>query len=183
MFNKSITLSFAALACSGLVLSAQAPSPATQPQPRPQTPSAATTRQSATTIVGCVYEEKDVPGRSPNIAEKAGVLEDYILAEVSPSSPSATPGAAATSGTAQLGTMYKLEHADDSKLKAVVGKRVEVTGRIDREAGDSTAPPAAAPTPSQADKAIGRDKIDLAEFEVASIKEVAGACPASAKAP
>jgi hypothetical protein len=182
MVNKSIGLSFAAAVCSGLVLSAQAPAPATQPQ-RPQPPTVASTQQAATTIVGCVYEEKDVPGRSPNIAEKAGVLEDYILAEIRPSAPTATPGAAATSGGSQLGTMYKLEHADDSKLKAVVGKRVEVTGRIDREAGDSAAPPAAVPNPSQADKAIGRDKIDLAEFEVASIKEVPGACPASAKAP
>jgi hypothetical protein len=183
MVNKSIALSFAAVVCSGLVLAAQAPAPATQPQPRPPSPSAASTQQAATTIVGCVYEEKDVPGRSPNIAEKAGILEDYILAEIRPSAPAATPGATATSGTAQLGTMYKLEHADDSKLKAVVGKRVEVTGRIDREPGDSTAPPAATPTPSQADKALGRDKVDLAEFEVSSIKEVPGACPASPKAP
>jgi len=192
MVNKSITLSFAAVVCSGLVLSAQAPAPApaptqapapaAQPQPRPQAPSSATTQQASTTIVGCVFQEKDVPGRSPNVAEKAGIMEDYILAEVRPSSPAATPGAAGTSGAA-LGTMYKLEHVDDSKLKAVVGKRVEVTGRIDRESGDSAAPPAAAPNPSQADKAIGRDKIDLAEFEVSSIKEVPGACPASAKAP
>jgi hypothetical protein len=129
-----------------------------------------------------VFEEKDVPGRSPNVAEKAGVMEDYILAEIKTSTPAATPGAAGTSGAA-LGTMYKLEHADDSKLKAVVGKRVEVTGRIDRERGDSTAPPAATPNPSGADKAIGRDKVDLAEFEVSSIKEVPGACPTSAKAP
>jgi hypothetical protein len=130
-----------------------------------------------------VYQEKDVPGRSPNIAEKAGVLEDYILAEIRPAATTATPGAAGTSGAAQFGTMYKLEHADDSKLKAVVGKRVEVTGQIDRESGDSTARPADTPNPSQADKAIGRDKVDLAEFEIVSIKEVPGACPASAKTP
>ncbi len=180
MIHNSIGLSLAVIACSSLVISAQAPPPAQQPAP--QTPSAQTVRQSNTTIVGCVYQEKNVPGRSPNIAEKAGVLEDYILAEVRPSAPTATPGAAGTSGAAQLGTMYKLEHADDSKLKAVVGKRVEVTGRIDREAGDSTARPAETPAPSQADKAIGRDKVDLAEFEIVSIKEVPGACPASAKA-
>ena len=181
MVNKSIGLSLAVVACSGLVISAQAPSPSQQPPP--QTPSAQTVRQSNTTLVGCVYQEKDVPGRSPNIAEKAGVLEDYILAEIRPAATTATPGAAGTSGAAQFGTMYKLEHADDSKLKAVVGKRVEVTGQIDRESGDSTARPADTPNPSQADKAIGRDKVDLAEFEIVSIKEVPGACPASAKAP
>ena len=178
MVNKSIGLSLAVIACSGLMISAQAPPPAQQPAP--QTPSAQTVRQSNPTIVGCVPEEKDVPGRSPNIAEKAGVLEDYILAEIRPSAATATPGAAGTSGAAQLGT-YKLEHADDSKLKAVVGKRVEVTGRIDRESGDSTAQPANTRDPSQTDKAIGKDKVDLAEFEVASLKEVPGACPVSAK--
>ena len=179
MVKHSIGLSLAAIVGSGLLISAQAPPPQQQ---RPQNPGAAT-QQAPTTIVGCVYQEKDVPGRSPNLAEKAGILEDYILAEIKQASPAATPGAAGTSGAAQFGSMYKLEHADDSKLKAVVGKRVEVTGRIDKEAGDSTAPPAATPAPSQADKAIGRDKVDLAEFEVASIKEVPGACPASAKAP
>ena len=179
MVNHSIGLSLAVVACSGLMISAQAPAPAQQPAP--QAPSAQTVRQSNTTIVGCVYEEKDVPGRSPNIAEKAGVLEDYILAEIRPSASTATPGAAGTSGAAQFGSMYKLEHADDSKLKAVVGKRVEVTGRVDKESGDSTARPAATPNPSPTDKAIGRDKVDLAEFEVVSLKEVPGACPATAK--
>ena len=184
MVNKHIAYSLAAVLCSGVLISAQAPTPSTSPQPRPDTPSTrATTQQASTTIVGCVYQEKDVPGRSPNIAEKAGILEDYILAEIRQASPASTPGAAGTSGTAQFGSMYKLEHADDSKLKAVVGKRVEVTGRVDREAGDSAARPAETPAPSQADKAIGRDRVDLAEFEVASLKEVPGACPASAKAP
>jgi hypothetical protein len=182
MVNKQIAYSLAAIMCSGALIAAQAPTPSTSPQ-RPAPPSPATTTQRAnTTLVGCVYQEKDVPGRSPNIAEKAGILEDYILAEIKPAA-AATPGAAGTSGTAQLGTMYKLEHADDSKLKAVVGKRVEVTGQIDREAGDSTAKPANTPAPSQTDKAIGRDRVDLAEFEVVSLKEVPGACPASAKAP
>src|SRR6187431_1342490 len=113
MIHNSIGLTLAVITCSGLVISAQAPPPAQQPAP--QTPSAQTIRQSNTTLVGCVYQEKDVPGRSPNIAEKAGVLEDYILAEIRPSATTATPGAAGTSGAAQFGTMYKLEHADDSK--------------------------------------------------------------------
>ena len=75
--------------------------------------------------------------------------------------------------------MYKLELIADEKLQAVVGKRVEVTGRIDAEAGDAKAQPATPPTTSPTDKAIGHDKIDLPEFEVSSMKEVAGNCPAS----
>ena len=183
MVNKHIAYSLAAIVCSGVLISAQA-SPSSSPQTRPAPPNpGATTQRANTTIVGCVYQEKDVPGRSPNIAEKAGILEDYILAEIKQAPPASTPGAAGTSGTAQFGSMYKLEHADDSKLKAVVGKRVEVTGQLDREAGDSIARPADTPAPSQADKVIGKDRVDLAEFEVVSLKEVPGACPASPKAP
>lgn len=172
--STTLAASIAALACSGALL-AQAPA-----SPREQTPAAQSAPSPTTTITGCVYQEKDVPGRSPNVAERAGILEDYILAEVSGGAQSATPGAAATAGTAaKLGTMYKLELVDDEKLKTFVGKRVEVTGRVDREAGDSAAPAAAAPSTTQTDKAVGRDRIDLAEFEVSSIKEVSGACPAS----
>lgn len=75
--------------------------------------------------------------------------------------------------------MYKLELISDDKLQAVVGKRVEVTGRIDAEAGDAKSQPATPPAASPTDKAIGRDKIDLPEFEVTNLKEVAGTCPAT----
>jgi hypothetical protein len=141
--------------------------------------------QQPVTLSGCVYREQDVPGRAPNVAERAGILEDYILAEVTPNQPqgapsTSTPGAAGTSGTAKAATMYKLELIEDEKLRAVVGKRVEVTGRIDAEAGDKTGP-ATAPT-TQTDRVIGRDRIDLPEFEVTSIKEVTGTCPAKPSA-
>jgi hypothetical protein len=105
-------------------------------------------------------------------------MEDYILAEVRPASAPSAPGTAGTSGTAKTASMYKLELIADEKLRAVVGKRVEVTGRIDAESGDARTP-AAAPPASQTDKAIGRDKVDLPEFEVTDIKEVAGTCPAT----
>src|SRR5262245_59378160 len=81
--------------------------------------SAQTTQTSATTtLVGCVYAEKDVPGRAPNIAERAGVLEDYILAEISPAEAAKPTG---TTGTTKPTTysMYKLEKAADSELKAM----------------------------------------------------------------
>jgi hypothetical protein len=145
-----------------------------------------TASQQPVTLSGCVYREQDVPGRAPNVAERAGILEDYILAEVTPSQPqgtpsTSTPGAAGTSGTVKAGTMYKLELIEDEKLRAVVGKRVEVTGRIDAEAGDKTATAATPPT-TQTDRVIGRDRIDLPEFEVTSIREVTGTCPAKPSA-
>ena len=165
------------VACSGLIGAAQSPSPTSQATPAQQTEPQATTSRASTTLTGCVYREKDVPGRAPNVAERAGVLEDYILADVKPASGSeavGTSGTTATSGKAH--SMYKLELIADEKLKAAVGKRVEVTGRIDAEAGDKTASPS---TPSQTDKAIGLDTIDLPEFEVTSLREVPGTCPAT----
>lgn len=132
---------------------------------------------ASTTLTGCVYEEKNVPGRAPNAAERVGILEDYILAEISAADAAKPVG---TSGNIpRTNSMYKLEHAKGGELKAMVGKRVEVMGRVDAERGDTTgAPPASAQT-SKTDRVIGRDKIDLPEFEVSSIRAVAGTCPAS----
>lgn len=181
-----ITGVFAAL-CSTAIMAAQAPAPQS-PDSRPApaaAPQVSTQKSAATTLVGCVYREKDVPGRAPNVAERAGILEDYIFAEA-PSAPiasaTATPrpgqtaGAVGTSGA--LGAMYKLEFVDGDKLKSMVGKRVEITGRIDAEAGDSPAPAADAKT-TTVDKVLGHDRVNLSEFEVSSIKEVAGTCPAT----
>ena len=150
----------------------------TASQPQTTTSQAITTAppasaQASTSFTGCVYREKDVPGRAPNVAERAGIAEDYILAEIRPagasssaasvgttSSGAPTAGPVGTSGTMAAGgsTMYELEFADDSKLKALVGKRVEVVGRIDAERGDDV-PRAGQPTPqtSQTDRIIGRD--------------------------
>jgi hypothetical protein len=169
VLRRYVIATAAVMICSGYAGAAQSPSPTAQQPP---------SQQASTVLTGCVYREKDVPGRAPNVAERAGVLEDYILAEVRPASAPSAPGTAGTSGSAKAASMYKLELIADEKLRAVVGKRVEVTGRIDAEPGDAKAPAAAPPT-SQTDKVIGRDKIDLPEFEVTDIKEVAGTCPAT----
>ncbi len=140
---------------------------------------AAQTPAASTTIVGCVYQEKDVPGRAPNLAERAGVLEDYILAEITPAEASKAVGTSGSTATPTTNSMYKLELAKDSELKAMVGKRVEVMGRIDSEKGDSTGQPPAGATTSRTDRIMGRDKLDLPEFEVSSIRAIDGACPAT----
>ena len=132
---------------------------------------------ATTTLTGCVYQEKDVPGRAPNPAERVGILEDYILAEVSPAE-AAKPAGTSGSNTPTTYSMYKLEKAADSQLKAMVGKRVEVTGTIDAKASDSTGQPPASAETNKTDKIVGNDRINLPEFEVSSIKAVAGSCPA-----
>ena len=174
----------------GLMLISASAIPAAQvgPGSRPQAPSptqpaaAANAQVSGTTLVGCLYREDQVPGRSPNPVERAGVLEDYILADASMPSPApkpgATSGATGTTGSSTLstGNMYKVENIPDERLKALVGKRVEVVGRIDPEGGTGVRPdnPTGAPT---ADKGPGPDKINLPELEASSIREVAGTCP------
>jgi hypothetical protein len=166
------------------VAAQQPASPASQPAqpaPRPGT----TAQQPATTLTGCLYRENQIPGRTPNVAEKAGVMEDYILAGASvggsDAKPSATPGATGTSGTApSTGKTYKIEGPADEKLKALVGKRVEVTGRIDPQGGPGTSNPSGAATP---DRGPGPDKINLPEFEASAIREVSGTCPATPPSP
>ena len=189
----------AVMAFSIAGVQAQSTTPQTQ-TPQTQTPQTqqSTTGQT-TTLRGCVYEEKDIPGRSPNVAERAGVMEDYILvpqASASASTGAATSGTAGTAGTATSGTAgtsgamaskhkaFKLEHAADEQLKAMVGKMVEVTGKIDAEAGDMARTSGAATgtatsgTQTQSrDRSMGPDQINLPEFEVTSIKEVTGTCP------
>ena len=179
----------AVMAMSIASVGAQTPQqPPTQPPttqtPTTQTPAPTTAAQATatTTIQGCVYKEQDIPGRSPNVAEKAGVMEDYILvasanASGATAGTSGTTGTAGTTGGAMAGTKaYKLEKVADEQLRAVVGKRVEVTGRVDAERGDTAT--GTASTPAR-DANVGPDKIELPEFEVTSMKEVAGTCPAA----
>lgn len=141
------------------------------PQPPPSTPSTGTTVRPTITLAGCLYREDQVPGRKPNVAERAGVLEDYILADASTVGTQTKPG---PTGTPTTGNMYKVEGPSDEKLKALVGKRVEVTGHIDPEGG-----PAASPGPPRPDRGLGPDKINLPEVETKSIREVSGTCPAT----
>jgi hypothetical protein len=195
VIKQNLIMTACAFSCAAAVITAQSPAdrpqqpdaPRTVPQPGAPpapAPSAAIAGQerSTTTLVGCLYREDQVPGRSPNVAEKAGVLEDYILADAAmpsaaPAQPGATAGAAGTTctSTPATGNMYKVENIPDEQLKALVGKRVEVSGRIDAERTE-TGRPAGGATP---DRGLGPDKINLPEFEAASIKEVPGVCPSA----
>jgi hypothetical protein len=134
----------------------------------------ATTSTATTTLSGCLYREDQVPGRKPNVAERAGILEDYILADASVAGTQKAPQGL-TGNAPASGNMYKVEGPSDERLKALVGKRVEVTGRIDPEGG-----PGAAPGAPRADRGVGPDQINLPEFEASSIREISGtACPAT----
>ena len=168
----------AVFAMSMASVGAQAPqNPPQQTQPPTQNPTqqSSAAQGATTTLTGCVYKEADIPGRSPNIAERAGMMEDYIL--VTSASASGTAGATGTSGTAgaavPAGKAFKLEHAADEKLSAVVGKRVEVTGRVDKDDQTTAGTTGARPDTNP----MSPDQIELPEFEVTAIKEVEGTCP------
>ena len=178
MIDKRFISAIVALLSTAALTAGQAPQPAPQTAPRPAPDRPATTAQQPTTsLVGCLYREDQVPGRSPNVAERAGVLEDYILADAAMPAGQAksegAPGAVGTSGSAPAsGNMYKVEGPSDERLKALVGKRVEVTGRIDPEGGTAAGGP-------RADRGPGPDAINLPEFEAASVREISGTCPAT----
>jgi hypothetical protein len=141
---------------------------AQNPPPAPATAAQPTTM----TLAGCLYREEQVPGRKPNVAEKAGVLEDYILADASIAGGT-KPGLISGS-TPASGNMYKVEGPSDERLKSLVGKRVEITGRIDPEGG-----PGASPGAPRPDRGLGPDSVNLPEFEATSIRDIAGTCPAA----
>ena len=119
------------------------------------------------TLVGCLYREDSIPGRSPNLAEKAGINRDYILADAAvPPSATATPGQAGPTAGLTSGRMFKVMKIGEDQLKTLVGKRVEVMGSIKP---DNDARPE--------DRANNQN---LPNLDATSIREVAGAmCPST----
>ena len=120
----------------------------------------ATSGQTTTVLVGCLYREIHVSGNR-------GDYDDYILADATTpqtrqSRPGSTPGATGTSGIVPTtGNMYEVENVRDFRLDVYVGMRVEVTGTIDPE--DSG----------------GSDRTDLPNFEARTIRAVYGTCPST----
>jgi len=178
MKTRLILSEAAALLCAATLGWAQiAPQGGIQqrpPQPKSQQPRAQATEGAAMTLAGCLYHEETIPGRSPNVAEKAGVGEDYILADAAPAReqnrtpdrPIADAGQPPAVAGLATGRMYKVTKIDNKRLKDLVGKRVEVTGSIKP---DNDVPPGERPA----------DLENLPNLEGTSIREVAGAtCPA-----
>ena len=176
-------LGIVSAALCGVVVAPYAAGQVAQPNQSKAAPPADVTVKSTVTLSGCLYREDQVPGRTPNVAEKAGVLEDYILADATlvdqpkPAGGSATGTSGATYPT--TGTMHKVENIPDEKLKGLVGKRVQVVGRIDPE-GRNRLGVGGGPQP---DRGLGPDVISLPEVEGSSVREVSGTCPAKPPLP
>lgn len=133
MHTRLMTAALVAFATAAS-LSAQAPqtpTPAAQPSDRQaqtadvQRPNAAPSQ--VITIAGCLKEEKDVPGLKPNIAERVGVGDDYILTGVKMAASSQVSGIA-------LADQYEVEGIAESELKKHLNHQVEITGTITQAA-------------------------------------------------
>jgi hypothetical protein len=160
-----VACSIAGLLAFGVTVAAQDPA---SPQTYPKTPAIASAQPQAT-VEGCLVREQDVPGRKPNVAEKAGVMEDYILTNakvVKGSAPAgANPQARPAEPTGTSGTisapMYDVKGIDDEQLKALVGKRVQVQGTFSDMDKSATAGPTE----------------DLVDIRGTSIRRISGECP------
>ena len=121
------------------------------------------------TVEGCLVLEKDVPGRKPNVAERAGIMEDYILTSAkvikgsAPKSAAAAPKAGEPTGTSGTASnMFDVKGIADERLKEFAGKRVQIDGKfddVDRSAAAKTAD-------------------DLVNIDGTVIRAATGECPA-----
>jgi len=152
---------------------AQTPAnPQTPPQPdRTPTAAAGTQDRAQTQTVraeGCLKREADVPGRKPNVAERAGVSEDYILTGTkmvrgsAPAGSTAT-GEAASRGTAAASMMYQVKGLSDDELKSNLNKRVQIEGKFE-DLDRATAPDRNSPN------------ADLVDLRGTTIKQISGTC-------
>ena len=112
------------------------------------------------TVEGCLHREADVPGRKPNIAERAGIGEDYILTEsriVKGSSP-----AGARDGDRRA--VYDVQGFSTDQLKSNVNKRVQIDGTFEHEERAQKGPE------------VNGTGTDLVELKGNSIRTVSGEC-------
>ncbi len=161
-------------------LAAQTGNPPQNPPSAPTAAQAASASQTVT-LEGCLLQEKDVPGRSPNVAEKADVMEDYILTNAkfvkgAPHASGATGATGAeqptgTSGMAAATSMFEVRGIDDTQLKSYVGQRVEIEGRVDP----------ADFAERKAEKATGEKSGDLPELHGTVIRKATSSEPCPAK--
>jgi hypothetical protein len=146
-------------------IAAQNPPATPQTQPPAQTPATAQNPAAAVTVEGCLVREADVPGRKPNIVERQGIMEDYILTStkmVKGSAPSSAAGRPdQPTGTAGTTAMYHVKGIDDERLKPLLGKRVQIEGNL-----------------QDLDKPSPGSE-DLPDIQASNIRQVTGDCPAA----
>jgi len=123
--SGAVVLASAAMAQNPQTPSPQAPAPPTT-APATGSTTGSQDRPTMVTVEGCLVREADVPGRKPNIAERAGVTEDYIL--TSTKMVKGTAPAASLGSTRSASAMYEVEGISEADLKTHLGRRVQIDG-------------------------------------------------------
>jgi len=112
------------------------------------------------TVEGCLHREADVPGRKPNIAERAGIGEDYVLTDsriVKGSSPNGAPEGGHSA-------IYDVQGLSVDRLKSNVNRRVQIDGTFEHEDRAQKGPE------------VNGTGNDLVELKGTSIRTVSGEC-------
>ena len=131
--------------CVTLAMTAALSAQTASQNPTQQPPATASAQEHSVTVEDCLVREKDVPGRQPNTAERAGVMEDFILTNAKIVKGGHTPpdaAATATTGTTATGEqtagtsgaagkMFEVRGLNETELQQFVGQRVEIEGKVD----------------------------------------------------
>lgn len=166
------------------------------PPPRPSSPQTPTTQTQprtgtdtgpTVTVQGCLMREADVPGLEPNVVERAGVTEDFVVTNakvVKGSAPESRRGSASSN------TMFAIEGLSEDQLEANLNRRVEIDGTIDEDSGmtrdtsRAPVPPRPDPTKPESDpdsrgmkSTTANTAGDLVELQAKTIRTVPGDCP------
>jgi hypothetical protein len=132
MSKNVLTTTLAAIACAAVV-TAQEPQTPQAPAPPSQPPAAAQPAPDSKlapadnlTVTGCLERQPEAASARPGAVGTAGRVEApaFILTKVM--KPTGTAG---SSSAAPAPTTYRLD-AEDSKLSAHVGQKVEITGML-----------------------------------------------------
>ena len=141
------------------------------------------------TLVGCVQREDDYRkahnlGKGGTTGTGVGSSDEFVLvgATIAGAAAPATSGTTGTSGATAEGTAFELSGEKESELKAFVGKRVEIMGKMkaaEKSPAGATGGATAGTPPTGVD-VLSAD-LRLREVDIASVKETTGTCPATMK--
>jgi hypothetical protein len=149
-----------------------------QPSTQMPTPNAANNK---VTVQGCLERSPASGAQSaiPGSVGTSGTAASYVLTSTSKSpatggmpadrAPAPTPAPSAGAASASMPLSYRLD-ADDSKLSAHVGHKVEITGLVEEQTASGSPSGASAPIPSS---------MNTPKLKVQDVKMIASSCMAN----
>jgi hypothetical protein len=132
-----------------------------QPTNGSQTDRSRASSGTPATVEGCLHREADVPGRRPNIAERAGIGEDYLLTQSRIVKGSGPSGETDEGGSSAI---YDVQGLSVDQLKSNVNRRVQIDGTFAHEERAQKGPE------------VNGTGNDLVELNGTTIRSVSGDC-------